>query len=202
MGLFPGSYGDPLTFWSRTADQLDGYLDTAQEFYGGYDPWIGWSPLNPTQPITFFGVLHGKVNSLRVGSGTGQALYCEDNVYGKAAFIAMDIVRASGIFATLAGSFAGRVGGPSVVTRGKTVFIGKLDDLRNVPANQTLLPELTPGLGSARANFQRNSSVLRQKLREGFTIQDVSFRRLNTDLDPTILRTDRTVGQSFLGQRD
>ena len=57
----------------------------------------------------------------------------------------------------------------------------------------------TPGLGNARANFKRNSSVLRRKLREGFTIQDVSFERLNTDIDPTILRPDRTVGQSFLG---
>jgi len=78
------------------------------------------------------------------------------------------------------------------------VNIGKLDDLRNILPNQTLLPEL-PNLGSAKANFKQNSSALRKKLRDGFQVRDVSAHRLNSAPDPTPLRPDRTVGQSFLG---
>ena len=96
-----------------------------------------------------------------------------------------------------AGRLGSKIGG---VIRGgdKIVNIGKLDDLRKIPPNQTLLPEL-PNLGTAKANFKQNSSVLRRKLREGFQVRDVSAHRLNSAPDPTPLRPDRTVGQSFLG---
>ena len=86
-----------------------------------------------------------------------------------------------------------------VTNRGNKVLnIGKLDDLKGIPQNQTLLPDL-PVLSNAKASFKQNSSVLRRKLREGFQIRDVSAHRLNTDLDATRLRPNRTVGQSFLG---
>jgi hypothetical protein len=80
----------------------------------------------------------------------------------------------------------------------KVIHIGKLDDLKNVPRNQTILDEL-PNLGNAKANWKQNSSVLRRKVREGYEIRDVSKHRLNSDPDPTPLRPDRSVGQSFLG---
>jgi RHS repeat-associated protein len=77
-------------------------------------------------------------------------------------------------------------------------YIGKLDDLQGIPRSQTLLDQL-PDLGSARANYYQNSSVLRGALRDGYQIQDASAFRLNSSPDPTLLRPDRTVGQSFLG---
>jgi hypothetical protein len=45
----------------------------------------------------------------------------------------------------------------------------------------------------------QNSSVLRGKIRKGYEIRDASKHRLNNDPNPTPLRPDRTVGQSFLG---
>ena len=48
-------------------------------------------------------------------------------------------------------------------------------------------------------NWKQNASVLRKKVREGFEIRDAYKHRLNSSPDPTPLRPDRTVGQSFLG---
>jgi hypothetical protein len=77
-------------------------------------------------------------------------------------------------------------------------YIGKVDDLQGIPRSQTLLDDL-PNLGSPRANYYQNSSVLRGALRDGYEIRDASAFRLNSAPDPTRLRPDRTVGQSFLG---
>lgn len=76
-------------------------------------------------------------------------------------------------------------------------YIGRLDDLKGVPRSQTLLNDL-PDLGSARANYYQNSSVLQKALRDGFEIRDASAFRPNSELAPTLLRPDRTVGQTFL----
>jgi len=49
----------------------------------------------------------GFADQFRVGSGVGCAIYAEDeNGYGRAAFVAMDVTRAAGIFTTLAGPIA------------------------------------------------------------------------------------------------
>ncbi|MFI0348469.1 MAG: hypothetical protein ACH346_06875 [Chthoniobacterales bacterium] len=77
-------------------------------------------------------------------------------------------------------------------------YIGKLEDLQGIPRSQTLLEQL-PDLGSSQANYYQNSSVLRGTLRNGYEIQDASAFRANSSPDPTLLRPDRTVGQSFLG---
>lgn len=54
----------------------------------------------------------GFADLLRVGSGFGDAIYKEDeNGYGRAAFIAQDIVRATGIFSLLAGGATRVTGG-------------------------------------------------------------------------------------------
>lgn len=55
----------------------------------------------------------------------------------------------------------------------KVIYIGKLDDLKNVPRNQTILDELS-NLGSAKANWKQNSSVLRRKIREGYEIRETT----------------------------
>lgn len=86
-----------------------------------------------------------------------------------------------------------------LVATNKVKYIGKVDDLRGIPRNQTLLDDLSPNLGSPRANWKRNSSVLRKARRDGYEIRDASAHRSNSSPDPTRLNPDRTVGQSFLG---
>jgi len=73
-----------------------------------------------------------------------------------------------------------------------------LDDLKGIPRSQTLLDQL-PNLGSPKANYYQNMSVLRGALRDGYTIKDVSLFRLNSELASTLLNPNRTVGQTFLG---
>jgi len=77
-------------------------------------------------------------------------------------------------------------------------YIGKMDDLQGIPRRQTLLDDL-PNLGSPKANYYQNSSVLRKAVGDGYQIRDASAYRPNWSPDPTFLRPDRTVGQSFLG---
>ena len=76
--------------------------------------------------------------------------------------------------------------------------IGKIDDLAKLDRTQTLLDSL-PNLGSPKANWYQNSSVLRKAMRDGYQIRDASAYRSNLSLDPTLLRPNRTIGQSFLG---
>ena len=64
------------------------------------------------RPVTSLGLATGTFDMFRVGSGFGHIFYGPgDNGYGIAAFAAMDIARASGLFATMAGPFAGRASG-------------------------------------------------------------------------------------------
>jgi RHS repeat-associated protein len=77
-------------------------------------------------------------------------------------------------------------------------YIGRLEDLKGIPRSQTLLDEL-PNLGSPKANYYQNMSVLRKTLRDGYTIKDASWFRPNSELAPTLLNPNRTVGQTFLG---
>ena len=50
---------------------------------------------------------------LRVGRGLGLAIFCEDiDGWDRAIFVLEDVTRATGLFAALAGPFAGKSGGP------------------------------------------------------------------------------------------
>ena len=80
----------------------------------------------------------------------------------------------------------------------KVKYIGRLEDLKGIPRSQTLLDDL-PNLGSPKANYYQNMSVLRKAIRDGYTIKDASFFRPNSQLAPTLLNPNRTVGQTFLG---
>jgi hypothetical protein len=92
----------------------------------------------------------------------------------------------------------GSIAAPFAKTSPTVKYIGKMDDLRGIPQNNTLLGDL-PNLGSPKANYYQNSSVLRKSLYDGFEIRDASYMRPNWALDPTPLNPNRTVGQSFLG---
>ena len=87
----------------------------------------------------------------------------------------------------------------AVVSSEKIKYIGKVDDLEALPRSQTLLDDLSPSLGNPKANWKRNSSVLRKAQRDGYEIRDASMHRLNSGPDPTPKWPERKVGQSFLG---
>lgn len=73
-----------------------------------------------------------------------------------------------------------------------------MEDLKGIPRSQTILDDL-PNLGSAKANYYQNMSVIRKNLREGVTFKDASWFRPNSELAPTLLNPNRTVGQTFFG---
>jgi hypothetical protein len=73
-----------------------------------------------------------------------------------------------------------------------------MEDLEGIPRTLTLLDDL-PNLGSYRANYYQNSSVLRKALRDGYEIRDASWFRPNSELAPSLERPARTVGQTFTG---
>lgn len=71
-----------------------------------------------------------------------------------------------------------------------------MDDLGNLGAGEhTLVDKLTPNLGSPRANWTRNSSVLREEMRKGVPIRDASAHLP----DSHVLPDGRTVPDTFLG---
>jgi RHS repeat-associated protein len=80
----------------------------------------------------------------------------------------------------------------------KIKYIGKMDDLEGIPWGQTLLDDL-PDLGSTKANYYQNTSVLRKALRDGYEIRDASAYRLNSAPNPTLSWPERTTRQSGLG---
>ncbi len=87
----------------------------------------------------------------------------------------------------------------SAVAKGGPV-IGRMDDLTAPgaikPGEYTLLDRL-PNLGNPRANYYQNMSVLREEMRKGVPIRDLS--KPDTALAPTKLNPERTIRQTFTG---
>jgi RHS repeat-associated protein len=96
---------DPEGLWTPAdlADWLDDLIENARRAWrGNVNEWKRNGSVDTVADLSRM-----TVDPLRVGSGLGCAIYSEDEkVYGRAAFIAMDITRASTIFAALAGPIA------------------------------------------------------------------------------------------------
>jgi hypothetical protein len=103
-----------------------------------------------------------------------------------------------GLGAIESGGIAAAGEGSSEVGGAGVKYIGKMPDLMDIDPEQTIANDLTD-LGSPRANYYNNMSVLRNALREGYEIKDASWFRANTDLDPIPGWATRTIRQSFLG---
>jgi hypothetical protein len=59
--------------------------------------------------------------------------------------------------------------------KGITTVIGRIDDLKNLgPVLKSLLDRLPKNLGSPKANWKQNAGVLREEMRRGEPILDVS----------------------------
>jgi RHS repeat-associated protein len=142
-GLFPTG--------SEIADYLDEKIAVAQDFYG-FDPIIGYStiPGQMPQSIKMFDLSRGTVDMLRVGDGLGHALYCDDNIYGQAAYVTMDIGRGAGLFSLL-GGVAAKVVGPPNKGLGTNPFKGKtpnqIEDMFNKKGFQPSGPDPLNGYG-------------------------------------------------------
>ena len=112
----PQQFTDPMGLdggWgSELADQLDDSIALARDFYKANPGYWGW---NGTVD-TIADLASGFPDLLRVGNGTGHALYCDDNIYGQAAYILMDVERAAGIFGLLGGPAARLAGSSSEAT--------------------------------------------------------------------------------------
>jgi hypothetical protein len=85
----------------------------------------------------------------------------------------------------------------------KRLVIGKLDDLiapnALKPGEYTLLPKMTKNLGSPKANWKRNSSLLREEMRAKRPIRDASAAKPDNFPDPKPDFPTRTVRQTFTG---
>lgn len=104
----PNRFRDPtgLITPAELADALDEGLDATASSCECDVP-IGFVGIPPYSTFTAFDIARGITNMLRVGQGTGRALYGpDDNAFGRAAGVAMDIQRGSDIFATLIAPFA------------------------------------------------------------------------------------------------
>lgn len=77
-------------------------------------------------------------------------------------------------------------------------YLGRMEDLKGIPRSQTILDDL-PNLGSPKANYYQNMSVIRRNLREGVIFKDASWFRPNSELAPILSWPTRTVGQTFYG---
>jgi hypothetical protein len=74
-----------------------------------------------------------------------------------------------------------------------------MEDLEGIPRSQTIIDDL-PNLGSHKANYYQNMSVVRRNLREGVTFKDASWFRPNLEPAPLFPQwPTRTVGQTFYG---
>jgi hypothetical protein len=80
-----------------------------------------------------------------------------------------------------------------------TAVIGKLGDLENIGKNEhTLLKHMTDDLGCVKANWNKNSSVLRQEIRKGNPIRDASVDTAGQLRDNTgFLRAERNLLESM-----
>lgn len=117
----PLNHRDPLGLdgWGNdTADWLDGQIDTAHKLWGYSES--EWFANGVNKSIG--DVAHGFADMFRVGGGSGHAIYDgDDNGYGRAAGVAMDIARGAAIFNLLGGQatrFRGSIGAaePEVCT--------------------------------------------------------------------------------------
>ncbi len=155
---------------AELADSLDERLDQIENSIG-FDPIIGYTAIpiyNEVlrfEPVTVFGVARGNINLLRVGRGTGQAIYCEDlDGWERAIRSAEDISRASTLFAILAApAAAGKGGGTPQSSRGSASVVrngklaGQVHPVTKVPFNKAGFPDFSAHLYREGPNTVRIS---------------------------------------------
>lgn len=169
-GLDPsGSNG-----WGNdAADWLDDKIDNAEDFYRR-DPehWIANGLIKTVGDLS-----RGAADMLRVGSGVGHALYdCDDNAYGRAANVLMDVTRAAGLFQLLGGpaaSATGRAAGSSCFVAGTLVQTSEgVKRIEEVEAGDVVLSTDAAQPASAGQPLLRQE-VARTYVREASEVIDI-----------------------------
>jgi RHS repeat-associated protein len=101
-----------------------------------------------------------------------------------------------GLFSRAVSRIFGEGADPDVEVAVK--YIGRMEDLTGIPREQTLLDDL-PDLGSPKANYYQNMSILRKAIRDGYELIDQSAFRPASEAAPTLSWPTRTIGQTFYG---
>jgi hypothetical protein len=202
-------YKDPETgevFWSPGEGPQDGLIwlgptytlkgkkgilwHTQNQFiYGEYTDThatpSGWS----SQPFDPNGLkASGSLSVIDISDFTGKGAFKGAAKMSVALFAAKKGVQGS----------VGKVGVGAAKMSTNIKYLGRMEDLKGIPRSQTILDDL-PNLGSPKANYYQNMSVIRRNLREGVTFKDASWFRPNSELAPTLSWPTRTVGQTFYG---
>jgi len=87
------------------------------------------------------------------------------------------------------------MGGPEIgAAKGATIVIGKLGELKLLGEGERVL-KLLQNLGSPKANWAENSSVLRQEMSIGNPIRDATVNPVNGELinNTGFLRAERNL---------
>jgi len=181
-------YGGMMTQTYTPENRIDGQTGELISQHYGYDYFAGppsWSNLvgrfNPDTGM-YSSALSGESwfsPSLTAELGTDAlkfSLGFQASVQGTLNYTATRALPiAAGLAAgpLLLGGAAATEG--AVATEETVTVIGRMKNLENLaPGERSLLDRLTPDLGSAKANWARNSGVLRQEMRRGLPIRDAS----------------------------
>lgn len=107
----PQNFTDPMGLdgWGNNwADWVDRKVNVAEDFYG-VNPVVMWNPV--FGPTRLWDLPRGFGDMFRVGSGVGCAYYADGLPdYERLDLVAGDVVRGGGLFLTMAGPVAGRIG--------------------------------------------------------------------------------------------
>jgi RHS repeat-associated protein len=190
---YAGGLYDPQTgltrFGARDYDAQTGRWTAKDplEFGGGDTNLYGYALQNPVNIIDPSGAsaidaIQIALDAVGLVPGFGEVA---DGINGVIYLLMGDCVNAAFSFAAMVPGLGVSATLAKHSRRAKTV-IGKLKDLEKLgPGEHSLLRHLSPNLGSPRANWARNSSVLRQEMRKGIPIRDATVRSNGQLIDST-----------------
>lgn len=175
--------------------------------------YVNNDPLNLVDPSGFVaeGFMAGASNAM-FGTPISAQLQNGSFAFNVGAFVGEVVTPVVALFAgerLIAG--ANKVLAPAVGATARSVaaesaggraVIGRMDDLTAPgalrPGEYTIADKL-PNLGSPRANYYQNMSVLREEMRRGVPIRDASAYKPDSFPAPLQLNPGRTIRQTFTG---